>query len=150
LPNKERWKMCLCGIYLGIWQLFYGIGWLLYKAVYWAAAIVFCYLWVGLAYAIWYTGKAILWALSFALAFIVNLIIAVHKKERLICGIDGALGGMFAWLYLAPTWSTNLADHLVPILCGMALGAAFGLFNYWVIAVKLLKTLPRERPAPAR
>ncbi|MFH0814899.1 MAG: hypothetical protein V1902_02355 [Candidatus Falkowbacteria bacterium] len=142
LPIKERWKTCLCGIYTGIFRLFYWIGWLLYKAAFWIVAFVFCYMWVGLAYGILYALGGIAWAISFVTSFIVSLMLAIHKKERLICAIDGTLGGIVAWIHLSPIVTASTADHILPMLCGGILGALVGMINYRLVAVSLLKFLP--------
>lgn len=70
-----------------------------------------------------------------------HLFILIHRKERLLCVVDGTLGGAVAWLWLSPSAETVAAKVFVTFACGL-LGAAFGVINYEVVSKRVLKLVP--------
>ena len=75
---------------------------------------------------LWY-GRILL--LKFTATFTVTLFKLIHSDLRLLCGIDAAIGAAIGYFTINP-------------LLGATIGAAWGLFNYWLISVKLLKLVP--------
>ena len=65
----------------------------------------------------------------FIARFLKNFLILVHSSEkhkRVFCAITGTLGGIAAFLWLAPSAETLVAKVMVVIFGGL-LGAAFGV-----------------------
>lgn len=98
----------------------------------------------ALAKAAWtalqYAAKAI--AFPFLCAW--ELVKLIHSNLRLLCGIDGAIGGMAAVLiarHVAPG-PLPMAQVAFTVACGVALGVAWGLLNYDLVSVRLLKVAP--------
>jgi hypothetical protein len=89
-----------------------------------------------------YPSLAIWWVLNFLVETTVNVVLAVHKKERLICGVDSVFGGAVAWIYLSPITAASPAEHVLPAVCGGVIGAVIGMVNYRLVSVALLKFLP--------
>jgi len=92
------------------------------------------YIIIGIAVAI----CAVLWTFGRFLWYLVKLI---HSKERVLCGVDGMLGGAVSYIWLAPT-ATSFAGHLVLVAFGGLLGAAFGVLNWEIVSKRILKVVP--------
>ncbi len=64
--------------------------------------------------------------------FVKNLLILIYSDVRLLVGISSVIGGTVGHF-----WNDS-------VLIGMAAGAGFGLFNYWVVSIKWLKLNPQH------
>jgi len=65
----------------------------------------------------------------------------IHRYERVLCAIDGTLGGVVAYVLLIRP-ERSLAQNAVAVLFGMVLGAGWGLVNYEIVSKRILKIVP--------
>ena len=100
----------------GFWSIAFFFIWEIWK-----------YLYIGL-------GRAF----YFIRCFLKDLFIFIHSNERVLCAIDGTLGGMAAFLWLTPSAETFAAKAAVAIFGGL-LGAGFGVINYELVSKRWLK-----------
>lgn len=68
----------------------------------------------------------------------------IHSKERVLCAIDGTLGGAVSYVWLVRADMT-LSEQAALIVFGGLMGAAFGVAN-WEIVSKRLLHLPEVQP----
>jgi len=98
-------------------------------------------------FSVWKAWKylfiGIKWAGTFAGRFLKHLFIFIHSNERVLCAIDGTLGGIAAFLWLAPSAETLTAKAAVAIFGGL-LGAGFGVINYELVSKRWLKLVPQN------
>jgi len=98
---------------------------------------------IGLFF-VWYMWKYTvigIWrALCFLCRFAKTSFILIHSNKRLLCAIDGTIGGTIAYVYLA---SPSMSIHEKALLClfGGAIGAVIGVANYEVV-YKVFLRLP--------
>lgn len=88
-------------------------------------------LWKGIALGAYRLARALLLAAWWTFRF-------VHSRERVLCGVDSALGTLAA-AALFRNSDMGLADFAFAVLCGGLLGAAIGALNYRIISVRLLR-----------
>lgn len=77
--------------------------------------------------------------LPFRFAF--HLVRLVHSRQRLLCAVDGTLGGAVVFLTLGHD-ATTIEAKVALILFGGLLGAALGVLNYEIISKRVLKIVP--------
>lgn len=70
--------------------------------------------------------------------FLVELVKIIHTYKRLLCAVDGTLGGLWAWVYLSSV-THALPEHLVIACIGGMVGAFLGIVNYELVSVRLWK-----------
>ncbi|MEI6528354.1 MAG: hypothetical protein WCO10_01635 [bacterium] len=70
-----------------------------------------------------------------------NLVVLIHKKERVLCAIDSVIGGSVAWFTFAVHASSS-PEKLFAVVCGGILGAFVGVLNYELVSKRLLKVVP--------
>jgi hypothetical protein len=129
-PEKYRQKLLKKGYkekelsYLNLlrWTLL-GIGVIIYFFVW--------LLWKYIAIGIWK-------ALCLFGSFIYYLFKEVHSNKRLLCSIDGTLGGVFSYLLLVSS-AKSPSEQIVLILFGGILGVAFGILNWEIVSKRILK-----------
>lgn len=61
----------------------------------------------------------------------------VHCWQKLLCAIDGTLGGLLVWLCFNDP-SMVWYQQALAVLCGGLLGAAFGVLNWELVSVRFL------------
>ncbi len=86
---------------------------------------------------IWYL------AISFSVRFARNLFRFIHCKRRLLCAIDGTLGGIAAVFWFGPQAGSLMSCVFVAI-CGGLIGAAIGVLDYELISMPLPKSEPQK------
>lgn len=62
----------------------------------------------------------------------------IHSEKRVLCGIDGTLGGMISYVWLISP-SALFAEQVLLVVFGGLLGAAFGVVNWEVVSIRVLK-----------
>lgn len=62
----------------------------------------------------------------------------IHSEKRLLCGVDGALGGGASYLWLVSAAMTPM-EQLTMTMFGGLLGAALGVANWEVVSKGLLR-----------
>jgi hypothetical protein len=67
-----------------------------------------------------------------------TLFILIHRYERVLCSIDGTLGGVVAYVWLISPQRTVL-QNAVAILFGIVLGVGWGVVNYEIVSKRVLK-----------
>lgn len=94
--------------------------------------IVLCIL-LGLKY--FFVG---IWlSLCFLRRFLWNLFKLIHSKKRVLCAIDGTVGGAIAFFCFAST-SLTLPQQILVVFFGGLLGAVIGVLNYEIISKRVL------------
>ncbi len=75
--------------------------------------------------------------LYFFVRFTWHLFRMIHSKKRLLCAIDGTLGGTISYIWLAPT-SVSLVQQALLVIFGGLLGAALGIANWEIVSKRIL------------
>jgi len=70
--------------------------------------------------------------------FVCKLFLLVHSRARLLCAIDGTLGGTIAAIYFRSV-AFGSAEYIVAICFGGILGTAWGILNWEIISKRILK-----------
>lgn len=90
---------------------------------------------IGIAYAIWYSIK-------FSGIFLYKLFYLIHSYKRLLCAVDGSLGGVLTyWLMRAK--HLTVQEFILVVVCGGIMGAGIGLLNWELVSKRLLKVQAR-------
>ena len=87
-------------------------------------------LWKHLVIGIWAT-------LCFIGRFACHLFKLVHSKKRLLCAIDGTLGGAMSYVWFTST-PMSFAGQIALITFGGLLGATFGAANWEIVSKRIL------------
>ncbi len=120
-------------------ELTYGnfFRWVAEGILFCAAIIISSPVWVPLliVYTILRLGYKGVTIVSF---FPWKMFVLIHSDKRLLCGIDGALGGAIAFLCLYSS-SLSMGEHVLIAGFGGSIGAVLGILNWEVISVRLLK-----------
>jgi len=87
-------------------------------------------MWKYLVISIWAT-------LCFFGRFAKHLFKLVHSKKRVLCAVDGTLGGAVSYICLASA-SVSWTEQLLLIVFGGFLGAAFGVLNWEIVSKRIL------------
>lgn len=87
-------------------------------------------LWKYLAIAVWAT-------ICFLGRFAWHLFKLIHSQKRVLCAIDGTLGGVASYIWLASS-ATSFAEQVVLVIFGGLLGAAFGVANWEIVSKRIL------------
>lgn len=82
---------------------------------------------IGIGYLFYFFAKFLWW-----------LFRLVHSHERVLCGVDGALGGVAAF-FMASRMELTGAERLAAAVAGGLMGAAIGVLNYKLVSVRWLK-----------
>jgi len=98
-----------------------------------ATVLYFCFwqIWVGAVWAIWQM-------VCFFCRFSKNFFILIHSQKRLLCGIDGTIGGVIAYIWLASS-STGIRENTLLCIFGGLIGAGFGIINYEIVSKRILR-----------
>lgn len=78
-------------------------------------------------------------ALRFAGRFVRFFILAIHSSERLLCGVDGMLGGGIVAMWAVQQPELAVSHAIVAIAFGGILGATFGVLNYRLVSPRLAR-----------
>ena len=65
----------------------------------------------------------------------------IHSKERVLCAIDGTIGGAIAFFCFAST-SLTFPQQILVVFFGGLLGAVIGVLNYEIISKRVLHLVP--------
>lgn len=93
-------------------------------------------LWKYLAIGIWE-------ALCFFGRFAWHLFELIHSQKRMLCAIDGTLGGAVSYIWFISA-SMSFGSQLVLVVFGGLLGAAFGVANWEIVSKRLLHVHVQE------
>lgn len=91
-------------------------------------------LWKGLVIGI----CRVIWVIMCFLWHLFNLI---HSKKRVLCGIDGTIGGMVAYLCFHSMY-LSIPQHMLIVVFGGLLGAMFGVLNWEIVSKRILHVVP--------
>lgn len=83
-------------------------------------------------------GKFFIFMFIGLIALCKKIFILIHSHQRVLCGIDGTLGGILAY-WLVNSMILPMESKIVAIIFGGILGAGFGIVNYQVVSKKILK-----------
>ena len=70
--------------------------------------------------------------------FVYELFRIIHSDKRLLCGIDGALGGAIAYLALG-SFAPSAGGKVLVVVCGGLIGAALGIANWEIVSKRILR-----------
>lgn len=87
-------------------------------------------LWVSIASGIW---KSICFLLHFAW----NMFKLIHSRKRLLCGVDGMLGGAVTYVWFTPPTASPMEQLMLVVFSGI-LGAIFGIANWEIVSKRIL------------
>jgi len=76
---------------------------------------------------------------KFVYRFVRFLVLYIHSSKRLLCGVDGALGGSLTALWALHQPELVASSLLLVVCCGGILGATLGVVNYRVVSPRLAK-----------
>ena len=63
--------------------------------------------------------------------FLWTLICLIHSSKRMLCGLDGALGGGLVYVYMVPSGAeATLVSAVTLTLFGGLMGAVIGVAHY--------------------
>ncbi len=88
-------------------------------------------LWKYLAIAAWAT-------LCFLGRFAWHLFRLIHSEKRVLCAIDGTLGGAVSYIWFASA-SMSFLEQAVLVIFGGLLGSAFGIANWEIVSKRILR-----------
>jgi hypothetical protein len=88
-------------------------------------------LWKYIAIGIWKT-------MMFLFRFAWHLFKLIHSHKRVLCAIDGMLGGAISYLCFRSS-AHMFADYAALVLFGGLLGAAFGVADWKIVSKKILR-----------
>ena len=72
--------------------------------------------------------------------FFRDVFVWIHSNQRLLCGVDSALGGGLSYLcFMRMGIPLTIATQVMAVFFGGLLGAVFGVFNWQVVSIRLLK-----------
>ncbi len=71
--------------------------------------------------------------------FLWNMLKIVHSRKRVLCAIDGTLGGLVSFIWFSPNMNMTTFGQILIVLFGGILGATFGILNFEVVSKKILK-----------
>ncbi|MBI3588970.1 MAG: hypothetical protein HY093_00950 [Candidatus Liptonbacteria bacterium] len=101
-----------------------------------------------LALGVWWVIKTpflllfLLWrAIPFTVRFCRFLVIAIHSHKRVLCAVDGTIGGLVVYLNFA-RFAVSMPEKVLLIFFGGLLGAAFGVLNWEIVSKRILKLVP--------
>lgn len=80
----------------------------------------------------WHYRRAPLVAGRFLSLFFWKLFLIIHSQERLLCGIDAAIGAALVYFL-----------HYSPLI-GAGLGGLFGVMNFEILSKRILKVVPAK------
>lgn len=103
--------------------------------IYWIIQSVIFLCWRMWKYAViglWLAG-------SFVARFFWHLFKLVHSQQRLLCGVDGTLGGLIALVgfYLYGPVTPTPTEYLTVALFGGLIGAALGIANWELVSKRM-------------
>lgn len=75
------------------------------------------------------------------LCFFWHLFKLIHSEKRVLCAIDGTLGGAVSYIWFASA-SMSFAEQAVLVVFGGLLGAAFGVANWEIVSKRILHLVP--------
>lgn len=82
--------------------------------------------------------KGTFWVLSAPFRFVWMLVRLIHSNKRLMCGVDGVLGGIIALAFI-PRASDDFGVTIAIGLVGSIIGAALGIFNFEILSKKVFR-----------
>lgn len=85
----------------------------------------------GIIWCLHRSPKATVMAVRFTAKFLKQLFFLIHSEERLLCGVDAAIGAVVG--YMAGN-----------ALVGAAVGGVLGILNYEIISIRVLKLKPNR------
>ncbi len=90
----------------------------------------------------------VVWAPTKLCQFVKHVFVLIHSDLRLLCGVDGAIGG---WLGYFLTYQVSHGATLTPnekvlvVLIGAAGAIVLGCLNYWYVSLPMLARQQQER-----
>jgi hypothetical protein len=93
-----------------------------------------------LGWTMWkYVGLAIAYAGYRIGLFLWHVIKLIHSEKRVLCGIDGALGGTLSYFLFRSS-----GMPIITIIFGGLIGAALGVLNWELVSKRILHVAPEE------
>jgi hypothetical protein len=97
-----------------------------------------------LAWTVWkYIAIGVRETLSFFGRFVWHLFKLVHSEKRVLCAVDGTLGGAISYIWFAKS-AVSFPEQAVLLVFGGMLGAAFGVLNWEIVSKRILHIAPAK------
>jgi hypothetical protein len=77
-------------------------------------------------------------ALYFFGQFAWHLFKLIHSEKRLLCAIDGTLGGAVSYIWFASS-TMSFPEQVMFVIFGGLLGATFGVANWEIVSKRILR-----------
>lgn len=84
-----------------------------------------------------YLAIGLLVMFGFLSCFLWHLFKLIHSEKRVLCAIDGTLGGAASYIWFASA-SMSFPEQMVFVVFGGFLGAAFGVANWEIVSKGIL------------
>ncbi|MDQ5949021.1 MAG: hypothetical protein QG589_147 [Patescibacteria group bacterium] len=93
-----------------------------------------------LGWTMWkYVGLAISYVGYRIGSFLWHVIKLIHSEKRVLCGIDGALGGTLSYFLFR-----SYGMPIITVIFGGLIGAALGVLNWEIVSKRILHVVPEE------
>lgn len=91
------------------------------------------------AWTLWKYLAMAAWAMiCFLGRFAWHLFKLIHSEKRVLCAIDGTLGGAVSYIWFASS-AISFPEQMVFVIFGGLLGAAFGVANWEIVSKRILR-----------
>ncbi len=92
----------------------------------------------GFGWFLWRAIRFFVWDIVCLIGrFLKYIFVLIHSEKRLLCGVDGMLGGAVSYLYLAQG-AMSLFQQAMVIFFGGLIGAALGIINWEIVSKRIL------------
>ena len=95
-------------------------------------------LWLTLKFFAKYLAIAAWATICFLGRFAWHLFKLIHSEKRVLCAIDGTLGGAVSYIWFASA-AMSFPERVVFVVFGGLLGAAFGVANWEIVSKRILR-----------
>lgn len=82
--------------------------------------------------------KITVFAVGLCAVFVWMLFKLIHSHKRVLCAIDGTIGGVISFLCFH-SQNASVPEHVLLAAFGGLIGAAWGVLNWEIISIRLLK-----------
>jgi len=113
--NVPRW--IIIGLFINLGEVLIFLLWTMWK-----------YLAIGIGKTICFFGR-----------FSWHLFRLIHSEKRVLCGIDGAFGGLISYLWFSSSAGSLPEQAIMLVLFGGLLGAVVGVADWELISKRILQ-----------
>ena len=77
-------------------------------------------------------------SLEFIGRFVRQLVRLIHSKKRVLCAVDGTLGGIVSYVWLSG-FAGMAAERVLVVVFGGIIGAALGILNWELVSKRVYR-----------